>query len=307
MAGSAVPAARELPLRRAEVDLPPRLHPDLRGQHPAEDRVRRVHDGLRGDHRRHRGRGIRAAGARHGEPGLRGHARADRPGDLPARDGAHPARVGPARDDLQHHGRAAVRDLRGARRHRLPHRRLGREPPDAAALRRPGHRGRRRRRRQRGAAPGRGPASAPGGRRGEQGRRLHPRRVTRLRRRGGPRAGPRRHRPGRAGWAVRLGGGPQRLWQVHAALAGGGAPAAVERHRAVRRRAHDGAGAAEGGHGVPGGEPAAVAVRHRQRRLPAEAPPGGQGRAARGGRPHARADGARGLQGSAAPPALRGA
>src|SRR6185503_10276307 len=56
-----------------------------------------------------------------------------------------------------HHRGAPVRDLRGARRHRLPDRVVGREPPDAPALRGPRAGGRGRGGGQRGAAPGRDP------------------------------------------------------------------------------------------------------------------------------------------------------
>ena len=92
--------------------------------------------------------------------------------------------------------------------------------------------------------------------------------------------------------------------EVHAALAGGRPARALRRRRVVRRGADHRADAPQGGHGVPGGKPPALAVRHRQRRLPLETTWDPQGRAAGGGRAHAHADRAGRLRGQAAASAL---
>src|SRR5262249_42697359 len=97
----------------------------------------------------------------------------------------------------------------------------------------------------------------------------------------------------------------ERMREVHAALAGRRPPPAVAGRRAVRRRAGDGADAAEDRDDLPGGEPPAVALGHRQRRVPPEAPPRAEGRAPRPGRPHAGTDRARRLRGPAPAPAVR--
>ena len=297
--GRPAPAARQLPLRSAQVHLPARLHPGLRGEHPAEDRLRRLHHHLRADHGRHRGGAVGAARAGHGQPRVRGEPAADHPGDLPARDGADPARVGAARHGLQHHRGAPVRDLRRPRRHRLPHRGLGREPPDAPALRRaraswPPPRWRSTRRCA---------WSRPGSARGGSGR--DPRRWSRS---AGCRSASARTAPAwprsRASTSRSRTGSSSR-WS---APAGAASPPCSRSWRACARPS-SGAVFCDGepitapmprkvGHDLPGGQPPALALRDRQRGVPAQAAPRAEGGAPRGRGAHARADRPRRLRGA---------
>ena len=137
----------------------------------------------------------------------------------------------------------------------------GENRPDAPALRRPRDRGGGGGGRERGAARGRDPA-----------RRVETARVTRalvaircVSQRfgvdGASVAALDVDRPRDSRRPVRRHGGSERVRQVHAALARGGAPASLERHRALRRRADHRADAEKGRHDLPGGQPPALAVR----------------------------------------------
>src|SRR3546814_924157 len=90
-----------------------------------------------------------------------------------------------------------------------------------------------------------------------------------------------------------------------AAVAGRRAAAAQRGDDASRGRAGRRDDAAADRHDLPGGEPAALADRARERRLPAQAARRGEARAARCGDADAGADRPRGLRAPSAAPALR--
>ena len=125
-----------LRVQHPQIDLPADVHPGVRHRLPAEGRLRRLHDGVRGADERGLRRGIGALRPHHGGALLRGHQDADPAARLCAEHAADPARGAAHRHDLQFHRRDDRGDVCLAHRHRPPDRQLGRELPDAAAVRR---------------------------------------------------------------------------------------------------------------------------------------------------------------------------
>ena len=125
-----------LRVQHPQIDLPADVHSRVRHRLSAEGRLCRLHDGLRRADERHGGGGVGARRPRHGGALLRRDADADPVAHLRAEHAADPARNAAHLDDLQLHRRDDRRDVRIAHRDRPPDRQLGRELPDAAAVRR---------------------------------------------------------------------------------------------------------------------------------------------------------------------------
>ena len=136
VSGRDLQADAVLRVQRAEVDLPAPVHPRVRHRISPEGRLRRLHHLVRGADERHGGGGIGARRPHHGGALLRRHAGPDPVARLRAEHAAAAAGDAAHLHDLQLHGRDDRRDVRLAHGDRTPDRQLGRELPDAAAVRR---------------------------------------------------------------------------------------------------------------------------------------------------------------------------